>query len=432
MKELICLSIYIGIEFFTFLLCYVVLFDAKLVNKILDWIVTIILLYALHVTILCYVGYEGAEALSVLTMIVVPTLLVRPVRKKYLILYPFICMSVSAMNIAASFLISTFLKISEYKMISETIYIFPCQCLSVIILLSFYFYKKCKKIHEDSIEPDWKQYLIFYLSAISLFFILASLQVLSKGKLSTKYINYMGCACSLACVILVCVSLWQGIVVNRENKIRSQNQMYERYMELQNDYYKRLIEQDDKMRCFRHDMNGHFTAMMSYCNEKEISKLKDYLENMILESSIYSTRRYTGHNGVDAILSQYIDKSNKSEIDFSVKGTFSNEMRITDFDLCAIVDNLLKNAFEACMNDLEEVNKHIYVHVGTYNEKIYICIKNSVSKEIEFINKRPISTKGDFVNHGLGSKIVCSIVEKYEGTIEYTNNLEEFSVELFI
>ena len=38
-------------------------------------------------------------------------------------------------------------------------------------------------------------------------------------------------------------------------------------MELQNDYYKRLIEQDDKMRCFRHDMNGNFTAMMSFVGE---------------------------------------------------------------------------------------------------------------------------------------------------------------------
>lgn len=429
---MIYLLVYLITDFVTFSLFYNVLFDIKLTKKPRNWIAAIVILIGVHTALFFWVGHDGAEALSAVTMIVIPIFLLRPMGAKNFLVYPFIFMASSSMNVGVSFIVARLLRESEYKLISETENVVLCQLLLNILLLAFYRYKKVKRIQDVVIEPDWKQYLVFYLVGISIFFMLGSIQALSYGDFLLQYINYIGFACSVACIVLIGITLWQGIVVNKANKIKLQNQMNEKYLEQQKEYYQRLIEQDAKLRRFRHDMNGHIVAMKAYCEEENVQELKNYLERFVDSSSLYSVRQYTGHKGIDAILNQFMEQAERLTVSVRIEGSLSADSRVADFDLCAIMDNLLRNAIEACARIAAKEKRKIRIRFGSYNRLTYICVVNTVAEEITICDRQMLTSKSDPKNHGMGNKIIRAIVEKYEGDIEYRCEGGLFQAELFL
>lgn len=434
-EQLIYLIVYLITDFVIFSLFYNVLFDIDLTRKLKNWIAVILVLISVHGSLYFRLGYQGSEAASIITMIVIPIFLLRPIKIKYFLLYPFIFMASSAMSICASFVMAVLLRKEEYDLLTGMWGVLFCQFLLIIILFAFQQYKRIKKIRGIMIEPDWKQYLVFYIVVISIFFMLASIQALSYGDFLFQYINYIGFACSVSCVVLIGVTLWQGIVVNKANKIKLQNQMNEKYMEQQKEYYQRLIEQDAKLRRFRHDMNGHIVAMKAYCEEENVKELKSYLERFVDSSSLYSVRQYTGHKGIDAILNQFMEQAERLTVSVRIEGSLAADSRVADFDLCAIMDNLLRNAIEACARIPEAEKRSIRIRVGSYNRLTYICVVNTVAEEITIGDRSrflSLSSKDDPKNHGMGNKIIRTIVEKYEGDIEYRCEDGLFQAELFL
>ena len=67
--------------------------------------------------------------------------------------------------------------------------------------------------------------------------------------------------------MLVAVTIWQGILVNRELIQEREHDEQEQYIINQKQYYEDLLAQDEKMRRFRHDMNAHFQVLQSYCSD---------------------------------------------------------------------------------------------------------------------------------------------------------------------
>ena len=104
---------------------------------------------------------------------------------------------------------------------------------------------------------------------------------------------------------------------------------------------------------------------------------------------------------------------------------------IKDFDLCTIFYNTLQNAIEAC-EKVEGTKKLISVKVKNIGDKLGISVVNDT-----ILKKLPDSgvlytTKSDKVNHGLGTKNVKEVVNRYEGI--YDNSIENgrFVVDIII
>lgn len=431
-EQLFCLLAYLITDFVIFSLFYSVVFDINLTKKAKNWIVSLIILLSVHMILFLKYDYEGSESFTIITMFIIPVFLLRPIKVKNFLLYPFIFMASSAMSICASFVVAVFLKRAEYELLTEMWSVLLFQTMLILILLMLYLYKRIKKDQDVVIDPDWKQYIVFYIVMFSVFFMLASIQALSDGVFSFRFINYIGFSCSVSCVVLVSVTLWQGIVVNKANKIKLQNQMNEKYLEQQKEYYRRLIEQDAKLRRFRHDMNGHIVAMKAYCEEENVEELKSYLERFVDSSALYSVRQYTGHKGIDAILNQFMEQAERLAVSVRIEGSLAADSRVADFDLCAIMDNLLRNAIEACARIPEAEKRSIRIRVGSYNRLTYICVINTVAEELTIGDHPLLSSKDDLKNHGMGSKIIRTIVEKYEGDIEYRCEGGLFQAELFL
>jgi len=217
-------------------------------------------------------------------------------------------------------------------------------------------------------------------------------------------------------------------LVNRYAKERYQeeNQIYKVIFQGQKDYYESMIERDKETRKLRHDMQQHFHLIDAYLEMGDIKLAKEYLENMM--SRLENTSLVnTGNNILDIVIKDVWRDT--GEIRLVWKGGFPEKTRIRDIDMCILFSNLLRNAIEATHQSEQE--KKIEVHIKTIMKNIYIRVENPVDNPVEFKKKRPITTKADKIQHGLGTINIKDVVKSYNGHCEYKID-SRFAIEIIL
>lgn len=119
-------------------------------------------------------------------------------------------------------------------------------------------------------------------------------------------------------------------------------------------------------------------------------------------------------------------------IEFDIKGNIAETDTEQSYDLCTIVSNLLKNAIEACKKIPIEEKREIQLIITSMDQRIYMCVKNSVNEKVKLSGKYPKTTKVDQKNHGLGYKNLELTVQKYDGEIECHSYEDNFEVEIML
>ena len=88
-------------------------------------------------------------------------------------------------------------------------------------------------------------------------------------KLQESMLNFSESALVDADILLV---LWQCVVQSREECLKVKTDEYERYMLLQEKYFSQIIEQDNRIRGYRHDMAAHLAVLGSFYENGEVDK----------------------------------------------------------------------------------------------------------------------------------------------------------------
>lgn len=91
-----------------------------------------------------------------------------------------------------------------------------------------------------------------------------------------------------------------------------------------------------------------------------------------------------------------------------------------NYDIVSILYNLLSNSFEACEN-LKSNDKWINLKIGIINYFLIINVKNSSENNIVMTGTTLQTSKKNKLEHGLGSRSVYEIVNKYHGQVQYEN-----------
>ena len=417
MEELIFIILYVISEYINDILGYTVIFRKKITKKPLNWIITISGILFFHVFLLEKYSLYDAAGPTIFTMVVIPILMIRPFEWTNLLLYPIVITGISTFAVASTFLFASVTKQPNHVVTEKIPVLIVSQGIPMMLMLLMCLYRKVCKVKISKLNLNWKQYVIFYISYISLIFIMGSIQSLSKLE-DSRLTNFAGVSSSLACIMLVIVMIWQAVVQNREEEMRYRNEENEKSLKLQKEYYESLMERDEEIRRFRHDLNAHIQMLSAYCQKDDNGAMGDYLDRMVQESALYRLESYTGNNEMDAIIRTVMDEAKEKEIQFCVKGSFPQVSNIEPFDLCTIVHNLLKNAVEACER-IEGKEKSIIMEVGGFNNQKYIMVKNTIDSEVVIGKNQKLSTtKKDQKNHGIGTQNVMRAVSKYNGTYD--------------
>lgn len=417
-KDIIYLTLYLFTELFNYLLAYRVIFQAEVTKDKKRWAAGIGCLMAVHFAVMFLYDENMSESISAVTMIVLPLCMLE-LEKKNFIIYPFIVIGTSNIMISFTFVCALLFRVSEFRILESDLLRLLCQCVPIVIMSGLEGYRKFKKKTLIQIQLGKQQYVLFYIGIFCTYLMISALQILSQGEISRKVINICGLAISVACIAFILLILWQGIVVYREIQYKERCEINEEYLELQAEHYRQLMAQDKKMSKFRHDMSSHINMLKYYCESEKYEMLEEYLFKVVKESAIHDVAVYTRNRSVDAVIAPLAQLAQEKNIVMEWKGILPEAIKVSIYDLCTILSNLLKNAIEACEKIPEGQERKIQTKVGSYNGQIYLTIRNTAANEVVIKNQRLITTKKDKENHGIGSQNVKEAVEKYDGIIVY-------------
>jgi len=232
--------------------------------------------------------------------------------------------------------------------------------------------------------------------------------------------------------VIVCVTVSVVAVEGIMNEVirlnlAKENEILQNYNDQQEKYYELVLKSEEDTRRFRHDMLNHMICLDEYLNQEKIEDCKEYISNITNSLNISRKKLYhTGNRIADVMLTNLL--VNKAEdVEVSVVGQLKDSMGITDYDLCIVISNIVKNAVEA-VNNQQEGNKYIKIKFAVGKKYLRIEERNSIDESQIDNAKKFVTAKTDKRHHGLGVKNVKMIVEKYNGSFKSDVKDKEFYV----
>ncbi len=191
-------------------------------------------------------------------------------------------------------------------------------------------------------------------------------------------------------------------------------------------------ENMEEIRKIRHDIKNQIAYLQIMMTSKDYVKMEEYFNEMNKIFSASLNMSDCENVIIRNILNLETYKARQSGIALESKILLPKEISVSDFDLTTVLLNLLDNAIEACIEDkcVDAVIKCNMLVKGNY---LYLNIVNPVSSLAKKERRKILQTgKEDKNLHGLGTKIVSSIVEKYGGAVSFQVEDDYFSVDVMM
>ncbi len=407
------------LSFLDLLIISRVIFGVRISFK---WPVTVILLFVVLISFL-----KPFNIFSVFAAGVILYILLDEVSKKKIkiVLYSYI------LFLYLDYLVCYFLLLIKSEMYLKSSHQEAMECFIIFVISSVYaifkgvFNKNNSKRHQLRIETLSRKTIIIvfaiYISFIS--FIVSGFRFFSTYVNDAKASRVM-----LWCAFLVCLSMALVIgvfflILNWNEKMNELYSKEKNRREEQKAYYESIVKTEKETRKYRHDMNGHIEMLKRMTIGDE--KLSDYVSKLSAEANRIGGMLYKTDNPVvDAMLSYQLPKCKFGTL-IEVSGKLPEELPASDFDVCTIINNLIKNA-------VEEVNRgrndgYISVICSTGEEFAHIEIRNSIDRSLK---NKPKYTGRDEDNHGFGLINAGEAAERCGCELEHEIKDDEYVAEV--
>ena len=137
-----------------------------------------------------------------------------------------------------------------------------------------------------------------------------------------------------------------------------------------------MSQKNAELRSFQHDFNEYIYTMNDMAAREDMKELKEYLADLSKRKEIIYYFD-TGNAVANAVVNRYYEMAEVQGIIFRYIGKWSGKLYgITDVEICCVLSNLLKNAFEAVMRIPEGREKKIIIEMGRDAMHEYIFLEN--------------------------------------------------------
>ena len=193
-------------------------------------------------------------------------------------------------------------------------------------------------------------------------------------------------------------------------------------------YYDILEKQNQDLRIYAHDAKNHLTAIKSLNTDPQI---EEYINKMSESLAIYSKVSHSGNKTLDVIINKYLTECEIKGVKFTFDVRLNNLEYVKDYDLVAILGNLLDNALESAE---KSEKREISLSTDYRNTYDIIIVTNSCDNSPKAVNEKLLTTKSDKKLHGIGLKSVSKTLKKYKGDYdwEYDSQNKVFTATVMI
>ncbi len=289
-------------------------------------------------------------------------------------------------------------------------------------------------------ESSWARTAPFRYLALSIPGLLCCALVISFVQMSRSGdpVSYIFDKIAVFSVTLICVVYSVGTVLfiwlnDTRKNYRLQNQLKDMYLNILKSYYKNMLENDQELRRFRHDLKAYIGCMRVLAEQEKYEELVRYIRKVSSEADgLTPDRIHCGNDIVDAMMNYLLPIADKEGIRISLEGTLPSDLEVADIDLCTILSNAIINAIDACREAMSKKDITIGVTVGMRNGMLYLSIENPVSKPVDISILGKGTIKRDKKNHGFGIRNLLEAAERNHGQVRFSNLEGSFLVEVFL
>lgn len=219
-----------------------------------------------------------------------------------------------------------------------------------------------------------------------------------------------------------------------EERRREQLQQVQKGMEIQVAQAVRevgALRESQELACrYRHDLRHHLQYISASIANGQQEQAQIYISGICEEIDAQKVKRYCENETANLILSAFAGRVEKVGIRMDVQGSLPAFILISDSDLCVILSNALENALHACQ-PLVSSGRDCLIDVQFYEreKRLFLQVINPYQGSIRFENGIPVSDRED---HGIGTRSIRAIVQKYGGVCSFLAQDGRFILRLSI
>ena len=221
----------------------------------------------------------------------------------------------------------------------------------------------------------------------------------------------------LACQVLL--ERWQDTRLERRQAEQ---------LQLEKSYYEILEHQNQQLRSYAHDAKNHLAAIK---NLNADPKVDEYIRQMEAQLQAYTSCCHSGNRALDVMVDKYVTACQIKEVHFSYDVRLCSLGGVDDFDLVAILGNLLDNALTAAQDSRE---RWMELATAVRNGYQVVVVENSCDRPPVEGEDGLRTTKKERELHGFGLKSVAKTLKKYQGDFqwEYDGEKKHFLMTVMI
>ena len=216
-------------------------------------------------------------------------------------------------------------------------------------------------------------------------------------------------------VLLVFLLLAAGVMKTRE--MEQENRLMQSYMASMEEFYAGIQSRIEATRKYRHDLAKHIQTLEALLGKSgDAAEMEEYMQDLKKRYDTLKKQEFCSDELVNSILTIKQGQCDEKNIPLMMDVEDCIYNNVEEVDIVALLHNLLDNAIEAQERIPENGEKGIWFSMRREGEKLLVNMKNRVRKgeKVTFRTKKPRREE-----HGIGTKIIQNIVEKYDGTIVF-------------
>ncbi len=200
------------------------------------------------------------------------------------------------------------------------------------------------------------------------------------------------------------------------------------------EYYKMLVEHDDKQRILIHDIKNHLSTILNMNESNSRDKVSEYITQIINEPAMQTSLKICDNELLNVLLNRYKKICATEGIEFKTDIRKNSVNFLKDEEITSLFANLLDNAIEAAR---QSDAPYIEINASSKPDTAFTLINiinACTEKPLVDYNGNLITRKIDRRSHGIGMKSVKHIIDTHEGTLDfrYDESNKEFVTNIIL
>ena len=208
------------------------------------------------------------------------------------------------------------------------------------------------------------------------------------------------------------------------------NVLFQSYIKGLEDQYDLIKQSEQNLKILRHDIRHYSGMINALLEEKEYEKIRQIASHIHDAADANRVQTFCDNLLLNTLLSKTARKAAGLDIALQIDASVAKELPVNEYELTAVVANLLENALER-VRTYENALKTVELQIHCESGHLLLHLQNPCKEPIS-INPStglPKSQRGK--NHGLGMQSIWVFSNKIRGTVGCRCEEGIFSITLF-